>query len=43
MLKALLKGWDGRRFLARACPIWGTWFVEFMRVTKLRMGLIKKQ
>ena len=30
-------------FTATDCPTRGTWFVRFMRVTTLRMGVINKQ
>ena len=34
---------DGEIFMETACPTRGPWFGRFMRVSKLRVGMIKKQ
>ena len=34
---------DERKLLATYLPTRGPWFVKFMRISKLRMGVIRKQ
>ena len=34
---------DGKNFTETECPTRGPWFGKFVRESKLRMGLIKRQ
>ena len=34
---------DVKRFTETACPMREPWFGKFMRVLKLRMGVVRKQ